>query len=355
MPRKIALNHTKPITKHAKAKSYVKLQSKQEALHKAPVAQARIKRTPAPRIQRNSRNGDVVVSHRELVRDVPGSVGFAVNALAINPGLGSTFPWLSQMAQLYESFKFESLKFEFETMSSTSTTGTVMAVVDYDASDAAPVDKSQMATYRGFARSAPWDCFKQYSVSEDLNKRASYYVRSGALSANQDIKLYDVGNFFVATQGQLDTSTVCELYVSYKVKLMTPQLQNPAVGNSKSGKFVWATAGGAPTTSTGTSAPLVPTGTAGATTILTATSAYNCLLALQSTTTGVITGYDFTGSTCTIQAGISVVAGTPANNGLYIAQLAFLPGQVFVSTATGGGSSTATTMSVGQFDTLVIA
>lgn len=349
-------NKKNPVTKHAQApKRKNSRPARQEAMHKAPVAQARIIRTPAPKIQRNSRNGDVVVSHRELVRDVSGSVNFSVNSLPINPGLNTTFPWLSQMAQLYESFKFESLRFEIETTASTSTTGSVMAVVDYDASDPAPIDKMQMATYRGFCRSAPWDSFTQFSVGEDLHKRASYYVRSGALSANQDIKLYDVGNFFLATQGQADDTSVCEVYVEYRVKLMTPQLSNPAVGNSKSGRYTWTGPTGPGATVIGSSAPLIPSGTSATTVTLTATQPYNCLLSLQTTSTGTITGFDVSASTATIQAPVDVVAGTPANRNLYAAQVAFLPGQVFTFVLTGTTPvNTGTTISVGQFDTAVL-
>jgi hypothetical protein len=59
---------------------------------------------------------------------------------------------------------------------------------------------------------------------EDLHKNLSNFVRFGALSSNQDVKLYDIGNFNVAVSGQAGTTVIGELYVEYEVELMTPQL-----------------------------------------------------------------------------------------------------------------------------------
>jgi hypothetical protein len=64
------------------------------------------------------------------------------------------------------------------------------------------------------------------SLPEDLHKQKTYFVRQGAQPANTDIKLYDVGNFVVATQGVSPASATCgELYVEYDVTLHTPVLE----------------------------------------------------------------------------------------------------------------------------------
>jgi len=63
-------------------------------------------------------------------------------------------------------------------------------------------------------------------------KKAPYFIRAGALGANQDVKLYDVGNLFVCTQAQANTNVIGELYIEYDVLLMTPQLSDVSVGGS---------------------------------------------------------------------------------------------------------------------------
>lgn len=317
----------------------------------APVAQTKTRYTLEPKIVRSGNGRDVTVSHCEFLTDLLGSVDFTVNSFAVNPGLQTTFPWLSAMASLYESYKFEELRFEFQTESNTTFTGSVMAAVDYDASDPAPTSKLQIATYEGYSRSAPWANFEQRSPIKDLSKRSSYYTRMGALSANQDVKLYDTGNFFIATQGQSSAAVVGELYVHYRVKFMTPQLPDIAVGLSRSGKVVSTVATGNVVTA-GSNVPLVPSGTLGTGPItLTATAPFNCLMEengqLSAGTPVPVT----TGSTCTIQVPI-VSVSTTTYNACY--ELAFLPGQTFVFDIGSNAQWTGNTAKVAQYNTLVL-
>jgi hypothetical protein len=220
-------------------------------------------------------NGDCIVEHSEFIQDIPGSVAFGVAGLPVNPGQSTMFPWLSQIAPNYESYKFETLIFTYENAVGSQTAGKVLLGVDYDASDPAPVDKQQFASYQGYSSDAPWKTFTQHNSRENLSKRSSYYVRSGAVPANSDIKLYDVGNLFVATQGMSDATNVGELYVKYRIKFMTPQIQNPAVGLSKSAAV--STIGGVVSKVSGSNAPITVAGDVNSQTI-TFTSAFNCLV-----------------------------------------------------------------------------
>lgn len=188
-----------------------------------------------------SGDGRIRVRHREYLCDVLGSVNFAITGYAVNPGLGGSFPWLSPIANQFESYLFKNLTFEFETQKSASTSGTVMLTMDFDAADAAPVNKTQFKSYNGSVRSAVWDecCF--HAPSANLQKfGVQRYVRSGALGANLDIKTYDVGNLFVATQGCADATAIGELYVVYDVELITPQSDVAGEALSESARVVGA-------------------------------------------------------------------------------------------------------------------
>ncbi len=182
-------------------------------------------KTQAPKIV-TLRNGDCEIVMREYIADIiAASTGanFNLTQFAINPGQASMFPWLSKIAQNFESYKFKKLKFCYETEAPSSLGGTLVMAVDYDASDVAPANKQQALAYRGSVRSAPWTPCCHTSVGEDLSKQKSYFVRPGSVPANSDIKLYDVGNLNVITQGISTNSATCgELYVEYAVKLMTP-------------------------------------------------------------------------------------------------------------------------------------
>ncbi len=195
-------------------------------MEEAPVAMMRISRTGVPDVSGSPYVGDgrIRVRHREYLADVAGSVAFAATGYAINPGLATSFPWLSNLAKNFESFLFRRLSFEFETQKSTATSGTVMLAIDFDAADAAPTTKTALMTYHNAVRSAAWAECQYRSDGADLRKfGVQRYIRTAALAANLDIKTYDVGNLYVATQGEADTTAIGELYVVYDVELITPQ------------------------------------------------------------------------------------------------------------------------------------
>lgn len=176
----------------------------------------------------------VRVRHREYVQDISGSVAFVVSQLLINPGLATIFPWLSQMAGLFESYKFNRLSFEFKTSSATTAKGKVVLSVDYDAADPAPGSKQLQLQERTKLDCAAWAMARMNCDQADLHKfGVQRYIRAGALAANLDIKTYDVGSLNIGTQGMADTSVVGELYVEYDVELITPNqasgLPNPAL------------------------------------------------------------------------------------------------------------------------------
>lgn len=214
------------------AKSSQKKSSKSEKaagkskLKKVSVATSRNEKTGAPEVSGSAYSGDgrVRVRHREYVADVVGSALYASTDYQINPGNPALFPWLSQMAMRYESYVFKKLIFEYETQVSSATSGSVMLAVDFDAADDPPDTKQQLMAYHNAVRSAAWsECI--YSCSDqDLRKfGVQRYVSNG--SFNGDIKTYNVGQLFVATQN-CPASAVGELYVSYDIELMTPQMES---------------------------------------------------------------------------------------------------------------------------------
>lgn len=207
----------------------------------APVAQTRLMKTGVPKVSGSAYTSDgrIRVQHREYIADVAGSVGFSATAYAVNPGLQGTFPWLAPISAQFESYLIRGLSFEFETQKSTATSGSIMMAIDYDASDAAPSNKQQLMSYHDAVRSAVWNecCFR--ADIRDLQKFGiQRYLRSGVLSANQDIKTFDIGNLIIATQGCADTTAIGELYVIYDIELITPQSDAPRDVLTESAKIV---------------------------------------------------------------------------------------------------------------------
>lgn len=196
--------------------------------------------TGEPRIFRSGVNTCRIV-HRELISSVSGSVDFTVqNAFALNPGLAASFPWLSNESAGWERYRFNKLRYCYYTRTGSNVPGSLLMTPDYDASDAAPVSEAIASSYDDCEEDAPWKdiccVLPQRSLMGDMKEK---YIRSGPLSANQDIKTYDAGNLFVCTT---DGTVVGwgKVWVEYDVTLFNPQV--PAGGFQGSGTLV--TAGG---------------------------------------------------------------------------------------------------------------
>ena len=181
-----------------------------------------------------NRGSDMCVVHREFITDFSGTtgdIGVVVNQ-PINPGNYDLFPWLAGIARRFESYRFNKLVFEFNTMSSSIVSGYVAIVIDYDANDSAPTTKSQAFQYESTVKSAPWQNCYHYSTTENLNKRKSYFVQTSISPPTGAVDTYNVGTLFGLSGQNNATGAIGELWVSYSVNLMTPQLSTlgPVLG-----------------------------------------------------------------------------------------------------------------------------
>jgi hypothetical protein len=192
-----------------------------------PSANGKITYTGSP-VTKTMSNGNSIVHHREYVVDLAiEEDGFDLQyKFGINPGNASLFPWLSQIATRYDSYKIKSFKVIYEPQCGTSISGTVMIAIDSDASDPPPTSKTQMMSYKNAARSPVWFACEASSAPQELSLGKTNYVLSGAQPIGTDIKTYDIGNLYVAVQSDAGSLPIQigELYVEYVVELMTPQI-----------------------------------------------------------------------------------------------------------------------------------
>lgn len=326
-----------------------KQQSKVARSERAPVAIGNKTYQSGPRYLNKGEN--FCVSHREYIADITGSTSaFAVSAaFPLNPGMASTFPWLSQIASRYESYKFIKCKFLFKTERPTTESGYVALVPDFDASDPQPTSKSNAFQYESTAKSAPWENVTTNLRGSDLSKRKTYYVRQGALNPNESIDLYDTGNLFVCVGGNSGAVTLGELWCEYEVCFMTPQIDsNYTVSSAKSIGAVAQT-------------PALPLGTtpvstfgkdafftydpSGGSSVLLFNRAYQGLFELQVAGTG-LTSFGFGGTAAITIAGSSTNSGGTLIVGSVIVQA--LPGQTLALGASGT-TVTAAILRVGDY------
>lgn len=201
---------------------------------KAPVSITVKTRSNAP-VVRSTRQG-FIVRHREYLQDISSiDSNFRNNALAVNPGVASSFPWLSAIAGRYEFYVFRRLHYVYEPICPTTTPGSVMMAIDYDAADSPPATKTAFMSYRSAVRTAPWDRIRFDALRSDLHKFAEQrYIRLAAAPTGTDIKTYDIGNLYFATQSTpASPTTLGELYVEYDVAFYTPQLPPTIIANRR--------------------------------------------------------------------------------------------------------------------------
>jgi hypothetical protein len=153
------------------------------------------------------------------------------------------------MAGLFESYKFHSLEFVARSQSPTSEPGYLALIPDYQSTDSAPTSKLQALEYEDTVRGPPWTDFSHRSTLRNLQKRQSYFVRTGSIPSTSSSDLFDTGRLYVAAGNNTDAAVKSELWVKYDVELMTPQYNGP----SSSGKVV-GTTGLSTTDSIGTNA-----------------------------------------------------------------------------------------------------
>lgn len=179
------------------------------------------------------------IQRREFLGDVlsPSVAGTFTNySYNINPGLRTTFPFLSQVAGNYEEYCFDGLVFEFVTSASpyvsTAALGTVIASMEYNAAGPAFTSKYTMENSAN-AISTRLDKNLMYGVEckNNSNVQNCYYVRQG--TSTLPVTTTDMGVFQLAVASGTGVSTsaaIGELWVTYDVVLKRPLLTPGRLG-----------------------------------------------------------------------------------------------------------------------------
>lgn len=184
-------------------------------------------------------NADIVrIRHREYINDIttgPVAGAFALQSLPVNPALVQSFPYLANIAQNFEEYRFRGLVFEFVSSASpylaSSAMGTLVVAMEYNPLAPVFTNKPQMEN-SDYAVSSRFDKNLMYGVECKQFTQNSYLTR---YQAADPLTAYDSGLFQVATvpgSGFPVNSVVGELWVSYDVELMRPRVSPARFGLS---------------------------------------------------------------------------------------------------------------------------
>lgn len=170
------------------------------------------------------------ICEREFIGDVlSGLTAFGVNSTAftnqtyrINPSDPTTFPWLHQIAKLFDQWQPNGLIFEFVSTSSTfngtnQALGVVMMATDYDVSDPPFGNKIQLENSAYSCSTSPSQNL-MHGIECDPKERALKVMYTGDARTGTPLSMHDLANFQIATQGvSEDRVTLGELWVTYDI------------------------------------------------------------------------------------------------------------------------------------------
>lgn len=165
------------------------------------------------------------IRHREFVKDLTtNGTANQLSIMRVNPGNTTMFPWLSSIANRFESYVFNGLRFNYVPSVGTTSTGAIALAPDYDAADDnSGISKPKLLTFDDSVRGPLWKGFSCICKKNNLQKSKSYYVLDGLAPAGTDIKMYDALQLIISTTTS-SNMTIGELWVEYDITLLTPQM-----------------------------------------------------------------------------------------------------------------------------------
>lgn len=165
----------------------------------------------------NPRNSnDYPIHNVERICEIGASEFTGIRRYQINPGLMTTFPWLSNIAGSFDRYLFKRLVFRYKPTCPTTTTGQVVFAWDYDALDPTPRNNREMCQETFWKAISPWQSasFAIPGVNKNL------YTRN-AVIAGSDLKTYDIGQLFISVD--VDADAVGYIEAEYDVVLKDKQ------------------------------------------------------------------------------------------------------------------------------------
>jgi hypothetical protein len=178
----------------------------------------------------HSTNDSVIVRHREFMGNIQSTTGFASVSIPMNPGLQSSFPWLSKTAQNYQEYKILGMVVEYlplisEVASNELSLGVVVLAAQYR-SDLPNYPSVAMAMESEFAVSTKPNASACLAIECDpaLSPYKAWYIRTNPrMLGNADVKTFDFVDVNVLTEGFQTAGQIAgQLWVSYEIELMHP-------------------------------------------------------------------------------------------------------------------------------------
>lgn len=179
---------------------------------------------------------------REFIGDLMGSSSStpAVVTYLLNPGNSTSFPRLSQEANVWEQYHFRKLKVIYTPAVSTATGGTIVLTPEFNANQTPPTTESGLLNHQGSKSGAPWADLEIILPASNMHGNAyRKYIRDGTVVG--DLNTYDAGQLHVAGVSNGGTGVMGKLWMEYEIEFYVPQVE-PATVIPRSVSF-WGNTG----------------------------------------------------------------------------------------------------------------
>ncbi len=193
-----------------------------------PTVVATFERNAKPRIR--SDGDKCQIRHCELLSSINASQTFTkAIGTPINPGLFSSFPYLSTQCQAWERYRFKKLIYHYVTKTNFQVSGSVIGCTDYDANESQPTTEQIAFTYHGCQETSPYlSCAYPLNPSRLHPGGAPKLIRQTDVPSKSSLVDYDAGTqFFFTNDGAAGGALWGKVWVEYDIELSISQ-SNPA-------------------------------------------------------------------------------------------------------------------------------
>lgn len=181
----------------------------------------------------------VRISHTEFLGVVTSTTTFANTVYGVNPGLATTFPWLSKLAVNFQQWQIHGCLVTFvsqmtDAVATFSALGSVAIAANMNPAERPCGNQMEMEQLKFCAVSkpsnnivAPVECAR-YSASNN-----SYFVRNGPVPESASLMDYDHGTIQVAVNACPAAGIVLgRLYIAYDISLLNPRMVMGGAGTA---------------------------------------------------------------------------------------------------------------------------
>jgi hypothetical protein len=184
-------------------------------------------------------SGGTVVTHREFIQDITGTIDFTNQVFPLNPGLSLTHPWMSNVATSFAQYRPLGIIFEYKSTATTSLStatnqqaGVVIMATNYNVLEPQFTDKRTMENYTYVTSCSPYENAMHPVECDPVTLPVKeLYVRSASVG-DADLRFNDLGKFQIATSGMpVDGGKIGELWATYQYELIKPRMPTSSTSN----------------------------------------------------------------------------------------------------------------------------